>query len=216
MDSAPPKVPPRATPLAPVHRAPVVPGPVSLSRPRPERSRTVNIYTVSPVVSSSREVVTVQPTPLKKCTLPDMVPLAAAACRLEPRRTPSFMCARCGRCRCGACAGGEREFPGRGRCLTVIDWLSCVCVVRAVGYHCCSTATDSGSRRVDRPCSCGDGCGPGAALRHVTMAGGSLLLPCLCCYWPMRCCLKTSEACFSRCAPSAVGCRCSGPNTSFT
>jgi len=82
-----------------------------------------------------------------------------------------------------------------------VDCVSCLCCVKALGYHC--STSDSGSRSVDQPCGCG---GSGGCARWVGLGFLSLAMPCLCCYWPLRGAVKLVEKCYQR--STSTGCRC--------
>jgi protein sprouty homolog 2 len=126
----------------------------------------------------------------------------------------SITCPQCSRCRCEECQR-PRELPQKwicdDNCLcsaeTVIDYASCLCCVKALFYHCskdheldCESET---IRCAEDPCSC-------VPYKRTSRWGClsvlSILLPCLCCYWPMRGCVSLCAKCYAK--HSRHGCRC--------
>lgn len=119
-------------------------------------------------------------------------------------------CSKCGKCRCPCCSK-RRELPGNWVCggkwycsgESVIDLLSCMCLVKGLFYHCCDDPHD-----VDPdpdPCDCS---GSRCNSRWATMIGLSFCLPCLLCYWPMTAGYKAVDACYNCfcCRPSRCTC----------
>lgn len=126
----------------------------------------------------------------------------------------SIICAECGKCRCEACRQ-PRRVPSLWLCdnfclcssETAVDYASCLCCVKAALYHCGSKDDDyddDSSCSVDDPCSCSP---HRRTSRWTCLALASVLLPCLCCYWPLRGCARLFESCYAAC--SHRGCRCS-------
>ncbi|XP_067119713.1 protein sprouty homolog 2-like [Centruroides vittatus] len=128
----------------------------------------------------------------------------------------SIICRQCGRCKCESCRSPKR-LPAKWICNdkylcsadNCIDYCSCLCCVKGLFYHLAKDyETDNEASCADRPCSCvpHERCP-----RWSCLALASLFLPCLCCYWPLRGCLKTTETCYA--AYSGHGCRCSPGRT---
>lgn len=127
----------------------------------------------------------------------------------------SIICPKCQRCRCEPCQR-KRPLPTKWLCddccyvsaESVIDYMSCLCCVKALYYHCSKDHEfehDSDSSTcADDPCSCGP---QHFASRWGCMAALSLVLPCLWCYWPMRGCAAICSKCYAKFARH--GCRCS-------
>ncbi|XP_069633330.1 LOW QUALITY PROTEIN: sprouty-related, EVH1 domain-containing protein 3 [Haliaeetus albicilla] len=89
-------------------------------------------------------------------------------------------------------AGGvfSREENGRGQCRDAPDpagrcvrRLSCLWCAESLLYHCMADAEGDFSA----PCSCGGG-HPHCCARWLAPAALALLVPCLCCYPPLRAC----------------------------
>lgn len=131
----------------------------------------------------------------------------------------SITCPQCNRCRCEECQR-PRQLPSKWICddycfcsaETIIDYASCLCCVKALFYHCskdheldCESET---IRCAEDPCSC-------VPYKRTSRWGClsvlSILLPCLCCYWPMRGCVSLCAKCYAK--HSRHGCRCNN-NTS--
>lgn len=117
------------------------------------------------------------------------------------------ICSSCGRCRCRKCVE-RRELPRRWisqqECSieSAVDWCTCMCVARAVFYHCRPSEDADCS---DDPCG---GCDqPHCCARWAAVGLLSLCLPCLCCYWPMSCLRHACTACYNACCRTQ-GCRC--------
>lgn len=209
-------------PPARVHRAPGRPPPaplpapspapatpVSLERPRPPTERRLNTYVEAPPRATrppepeKRGIVTSQPAP-------------APAKRTEgppcSRPPESIICTRCGRCRCAQCAR-PRALPSRwvGSFLcsaeATIDYMSCMCCVKALFYHCCNEGDgdgDSGGEAcADEPCSCS---GARRCSRWSCLTALSVVLPCLLCYLPLRGAAALCAGAYARTRPA--GCRC--------
>lgn len=135
----------------------------------------------------------------------------------------SIVCPQCNRCRCEKCQG-PRKLPETWICdehvlcsaETIIDYVSCLCCVKGLFYHCskdheldCESET---IRCAEDPCSC-------VPYKRTSRWGClsvlSILLPCLWCYWPMRGCVSLCAKCYA--THTRHGCRCnnniSSPNS---
>ncbi|NXD29498.1 SPY3 protein, partial [Spelaeornis formosus] len=117
------------------------------------------------------------------------------------------LCEACGRCRCPRCTAA-RSLPScwlcNQRCLcsaeSLLDYGTCLCCVKGLFYHC---STDDEDTCADEPCSCGPG---SCCARWAAMSVLSLLLPCLCCYFPTLGCLKLCQRGYD--GLKRPGCRC--------
>lgn len=132
-------------------------------------------------------------------------PGAAAS---ECASSGNIICQQCSRCRCESCKQ-PRALPERWVCHNaclcsadaVIDYVSCLCCVKGLYYHC--SESDAGATCADDPCSCG----PSRRLaRWGCLSALAAVLPCLLCYWPLRACQRAVEAAYAR--HSRAGCRC--------
>ncbi|XP_072704932.1 sprouty-related, EVH1 domain-containing protein 3 isoform X2 [Ciconia boyciana] len=112
-------------------------------------------------------------------------PKGSPSCRIHgdpPPGAPS---------RCVYCRGVfSREENGRGQCRDAPDpagrcvrGLSCLWCAESLLYHCMADAEGDFSA----PCSCGGG-HPHCCARWLAPAALALLVPCLCCYPPLRAC----------------------------
>ncbi|XP_060612232.2 protein sprouty homolog 3 [Anolis sagrei] len=118
-----------------------------------------------------------------------------------------FICEECGHCKCAHCAAA-RSLPScwicNQRCLcspeNLIDYGTCLCCVKGIFYHCSSDDEDTCA---DDPCSCGPG---SCCVRWAAMTFLSVLMPCLCCYFPTLGCLKLCQRGYD--AVKRPGCRC--------
>uniref|UniRef100_A0A8D0LCD6 Sprouty RTK signaling antagonist 3 n=1 Tax=Sphenodon punctatus TaxID=8508 RepID=A0A8D0LCD6_SPHPU len=118
-----------------------------------------------------------------------------------------YICEECGRCKCARCTAA-RNLPScwlcNQRCLcspeNLIDYGTCLCCVKGIFYHC---STDDEDTCADDPCSCGPG---SCCARWTAMAFLSLLMPCLCCYFPTLGCLKLCQRGYD--GLKRPGCRC--------
>lgn len=115
------------------------------------------------------------------------------------------VCRRCGQCCCPECSRSSAAFQCCGcerdcSAESAVDVCSCMCCVRPIFYHCLKD--ENGEEDCsEEPCSC---CGrPHCALRWTIMALLVPCLPCLSCYLPLRCLLRSCRACFG-----GPGCRC--------
>ena len=84
----------------------------------------------------------------------------------------------------GAC----RDAPDRGA--DCVDRASCLCCARAVVYHCLEPADNVSPSADDRdPCACDGGLGGVRRCRRWTaLSLLSVVVPCLCLYWPLAAC----------------------------
>ncbi|XP_054721318.1 protein sprouty-like [Uloborus diversus] len=198
---------------------------ITLAQPRPGAARRLNEYIETPLrpqlpqqpaakarlkKDAARSAVTTQPTLAAK-------PAKSAASLALPDPAghgDSIICRQCHRCKCEACRG-PRALPARwichDKCLcsaaNVVDYCSCMCCVRGLFYHYAKDSEmDSDVSCADQPCSCAP---HKRLLRWGCLGLLALPLPCLCCYWPLRGCLKAGEACYSKC--TGHGCRCAAP-----
>ena len=125
----------------------------------------------------------------------------------------SIICHRCGKCKCHQCTQ-RRELPttwicnNKCRCsaIDIVDYCSCVCGVKAVFYHCMTDSDgDCGESAADDPCGCCEQAQ--CCKRWTTMGLLSIIFPCLCCYWPLRCAVSACTACYNRCTRKGCHCR---------
>jgi len=204
--------------LVSVHGRTPPDSPVTLQQPRPDQQRVVNEYVETPLRptagaasdaaatarTSAKRVVTEQPgQTLKKTSAATTASVAAVTSDC------SIICRECGRCRCESCRE-PRPMPSLWLCHdfclcsteSCVDYGSCLCCVKGLMYHCASRDGDDDTC-ADDPCSCG----PHRRLGRWTCLGlTSLVLPCLCCYWPLRGVAGVAESLYSRC--TSRGCRC--------
>ena len=129
-------------------------------------------------------------------------------------RLNTIRCPQCNRCRCEECKR-PRQLPSKWFCdnncfcsaETVIDYASCLCCVKALFYHCSKDyeldCENESIRCAEDPCSCVP---YKRSSRWGCLSFLSVLLPCLCCYWPMRGCVTLCASCYAR--YSRHGCRC--------
>lgn len=205
------------------------PEPVTLQQPRPDVQRVVNEYVETPLrpVCESGSAEKDRPTSVRTTSVPrrhkrervvteqpgagqtfkkDSAGPSVAEC--------SIICRECGRCRCEACRR-PRPMPSLWLCHdfclcsaeSCVDYGSCLCCVKGLMYHCASRDGDDDTC-ADQPCSCGPERRVG---RWLCLGLTSLLLPCLCCYWPLRGLASAAEACYGHCTDR--GCRCDSPLT---
>ncbi|GFX37307.1 protein sprouty [Trichonephila clavipes] len=132
-----------------------------------------------------------------------------------PDHNDSIICRQCRRCKCEACRN-PRHLPSKwicnNKCLcsasNIVDYCSCMCCVRGLFYHWAKDyEMDTDVSCADQPCSCSP---HKRLLRWGCLGLLALPLPCLCCYWPLRGCLKACEGCYSKC--TGHGCRCAPPH----
>ncbi|CAM1302854.1 SPRY2 (predicted) [Pycnogonum litorale] len=127
------------------------------------------------------------------------------------RHGDSIICSECGRCKCESCRNPKKlpfKWLCRDGCLcsadSVVDYLSCMCCVKGLFYHCANIDSDDGTSCTDQPCSCVP---HRRCLRWTSMSLLSFVLPCLWCYCPMKGCVKLCELCYSK--VTNHGCTCS-------
>ncbi|XP_039280300.1 protein sprouty [Nilaparvata lugens] len=199
---------------------------VSLQQPRPHVQRAANEYVETPLRAAKAPPLPLPPTRhhphqhhgtrvvVKQPHKDGAVSRGAGAGPSAGDSDCSIICAECGKCRCEACRQ-PRRVPSLWLCdnfclcssETAVDYASCLCCVKAALYHCGSKDDDyddDSSCSVDDPCSCSP---HRRTSRWACLALASVLLPCLCCYWPLRGCSRLVESCYSAC--SHRGCRCS-------
>lgn len=132
---------------------------------------------------------------------------------LEVDKGDSIICSQCGKCRCGACTT-PRELPSKWLCgdkvkvspETCVDYMTCVCCVKGVFYHCSKDDQDAEFECVTDPCAC---CSrPNCCTRWTCILAMSACLPCLCLYPPAKCGLMACTALYNKCRKK--GCTCSG------
>uniref|UniRef100_H3C131 Sprouty related EVH1 domain containing 3 n=1 Tax=Tetraodon nigroviridis TaxID=99883 RepID=H3C131_TETNG len=117
----------------------------------------------------------------------------------RPRPRASSSCSsRCMYCRSVFSASEN----GRGRCRDAPDpalhclrqW-TCVWCAESLLYHCMSDSEGE----FWEPCSCDDSMGghphPLCCARWLALLALSLFVPCMCCYLPLRACLRCGERC---------------------
>lgn len=118
----------------------------------------------------------------------------------------SILCSRCGKCRCKQCTEmrplprvwiGERECSAQA----AVDCSTCMCLARALFYHCHTTEDNDYS---DDPCACTEQ--RDCCKRWTALSLLSLCLPCLCLYWPFEGALRLCTACYNK--RHGHGCRC--------
>lgn len=157
--------------------------------------------------SLNRTAVTKQPGVASSTTFKKDSPVPGTS--TGPTQDCSIICRECGKCRCDACRQ-PRPMPSLWLCDnfcycsadSCVDYGSCLCCVKGLMYH-CATRDGDDDTCADDPCSCG----PHRRLGRWTCLGlTSLLLPCLCCYWPLKGVAATCESCYARC--TTRGCRC--------
>ena len=125
----------------------------------------------------------------------------------------SIICSRCGKCKCRACTAPRDCCQPRWICgnqcecslQKAVEYASCLCCVRCVFYHCFKDSDGQDDRSAaDEPCA---GLEQRNCCKRWTCLGVlSLLMPCLCLYWPLQGCLQAGTACYNRC--SRRGCHC--------
>lgn len=118
----------------------------------------------------------------------------------------SILCSQCGKCRCKQCAESRplpRVWVGERECSAqaVVDCGTCMCLARALFYHCRTTEESDHS---DNPCACTEQ--RDCCKRWTALSLLSLCLPCLCLYWPLEGALRLCTACYNR--RHGRGCRC--------
>lgn len=131
----------------------------------------------------------------------------------------SIICHKCGKCKCQQCTQ-RRELPSRWICnnkfncsaTEIVETCTCLCMVRGIFYHCCkNNEGDCGDDCVsDDPCACCER--PSCCKRWSCLGLLTLCLPCLACYWPMRCGVCACTTCYNLC--TRRGCHCSSKSVS--
>ncbi|XP_068124008.1 protein sprouty homolog 2 [Hyperolius riggenbachi] len=124
----------------------------------------------------------------------------------------AYKCESCGKCKCQDCTN-PRTLPScwicDNRCLCsaqeVVDYVTCVCCLKCLFYHCSNDDEDNCS---ERPCSCSQA---HCCTRWSVIGVMSMFLPCLWCYLPAKGCLKMCEGCYDQ--AKRPGCRCKRSNT---
>lgn len=220
--------PPLTRPLDPLRPTP----PVTLAAPRPENERSTNEYVEAPFRPAPPSPPPQPPRverPIRLHLPPPPPPVTKQPLghfgkdhhhsSLSTTNTPdcisqpSIMCPECGRCRCDSCQQ-PRPLPHKwvcnNHCLcsadAIIDYVSCLCCVKGLFYHC--SESDGDESCADNPC----GCGPDRrAARWGCLSALSCVLPCLWCYWPLQGCKRAVETLYAR--HSRQGCRCRPPLT---
>lgn len=203
--------------------------PVTLTAPRPDTERTTNEYVETPFRPAAPPLHEKAPPPVPRLERPRAsgaaftsgLPPPPPAVTKQPvaftKEHPAagecasagnIICQQCGRCKCESCKQ-PRALPQRWVCNNaclcsadaVIDYVSCLCCVKGLYYHC--SESDAGATCADDPC----GCGPSRRLaRWGCLSALAAVLPCLLCYWPLRGCQRAVEAAYAR--HSRAGCRC--------
>ncbi|XP_052447765.1 protein sprouty homolog 2-like [Carassius gibelio] len=119
----------------------------------------------------------------------------------------SNRCEDCGRCKCEGCTCPQ-TLPscwmcGR-RCLcsatTTMDYVTCVCCVKGLFYHCSSDDEDVCA---DKPFSCTQS---HCCMRWSAISVLAIFLPCLLCYLPAKGCVALCQACYN--CTRKPGCHC--------
>ncbi|XP_028967590.1 protein sprouty homolog 2 [Galendromus occidentalis] len=128
----------------------------------------------------------------------------------------SIVCRDCGKCRCEACQE-PKALPSRWICNdkfhcsahNIVEHVTCLCCAQAVFYHYAKdTDLDSDVSCADKPCSCGP---EHFWSRWGCLAMMSAILPCLCCYPPLKGCVNVCESAYGRWT-SRCGCHCEYKN----
>ena len=125
----------------------------------------------------------------------------------------SVICVVCGRCKCESCRE-PLPMPSGWLCEdscfcspeTALDYISCLCCVKGLFYHCNDSGSgveSEGGSCADEPCSC---TGSRKTARWACLGALTFVLPCLLCYLPCKACVATCEACYIRL--TTEGCRC--------
>ncbi|CAL8365646.1 unnamed protein product [Lota lota] len=167
--------------------------------------RPSSISSSSSTSSDQRLLDHVAPTPTHAGSLPvsALIPSSPA------EKKHLLLCERCGKCRCTECTL-PRPLPScwvcNQECLcsarSLVDAATCMCLVKAVFYHCGEDEDEEGSC-ADKPCSCSQA---NCCARWSFMAALSVVLPCLVCYLPATGLAKLGQKCYD--SASRPGCRC--------
>ncbi|CDQ82695.1 unnamed protein product [Oncorhynchus mykiss] len=187
------------------------PSSISSSSSTSSDQRLLDHAAPTPVVDHNSTVVTTRtpccgPKALTSKPL-DLKTAALGAATVDKKHM--LLCEICGKCRCTECTL-PRTLPScwvcNQECLcsvqSLVDSATCMCLVKAIFYHCTEDEDDEGSC-ADRPCSCHQS---NCCARWSFMAAMSLVLPCLVCYLPTMGCVKLSQKCYDK--TSRPGCRC--------
>lgn len=122
----------------------------------------------------------------------------------------SIICRQCGKCKCESCKS-SKQLPSRwicnDKCLcsvqNVVDYCTCLCCVKGLFYHWAKDYDMDGASCADNPCSCGP---QHRYARWACMGVMSILLPCLCLYWPLNGCVKLCGVSYAK--VTNRGCSC--------
>ena len=150
-------------------------------------------------------IISSQPVMLKPSSVPQK-PRNAAHIRQNVHF--SVICSRCRLCKCSACSV-QRDLPSCWVCKKryevspqkAVDVCTCFCCVQAAFYHC---ANDEDDECYSQPCSCS---GPTCFMRWACLTGASLLMPCLCCYCPLKAVVNALTLCYN-CCDGKRSCKC--------
>ncbi|CAL1281066.1 unnamed protein product [Larinioides sclopetarius] len=183
---------------------------ITLAQPRPGTARRQNEYIETPL----RPELPAK-TRLKDDRQPQAITAQPTVKKDVADHSDSIICRQCRRCKCEACRN-PRHLPSKWICNNkwlcsapnIVDYCSCMCCVRGLFYHWAKDyEMDTDVSCADQPCSCSP---HKRLLRWGCLGLLALPLPCLCCYWPLRGCLKACEGCYSKC--TGHGCRCAPPH----
>ncbi|XP_026468047.1 protein sprouty isoform X2 [Ctenocephalides felis] len=224
--------------VAPARTTPSPAAAFTLAQPRPENERSLNEYVDAPVARAAATTthqhnqhataVTKQPQSINKHSAASVLATAGnggspnqpsntlpIGTNLVSSLTQPIICPACGRCRCEQCAA-PRPLPQAWLCgdsclcsaETVIDYVTCLCCVKALYYHCAKDREldrdGDGTTCADAPCSCVP---HRRVARWGCMVALASVLPCLCLYWPFRGCQSLCAAAYAR-HSRRRGCRC--------
>ena len=160
----------------------------------------VNVCTTLPSNTATNSVTSISDQPSKSLNLESVAQKPPEQCWNK------IICPVCGKCRCSNCREPRqlpRRWIGEMECSpeVAVDCCTCMCCVRAAFYHCRRSEEDDFS---DEPCNCDqDKC----CTRWSLLGLFAICLPCLCCYWPLKCCLGICTSCYNACRKSR-GCSC--------
>jgi hypothetical protein len=135
---------------------------------------------------------------------------------VEVDKGDSIICSQCGKCRCGACTS-PRQLPSKWLCgdkvnvspETCVDYVTCVCLVKGVFYHCSKDDQDAEFECVTDPCACCNR--PNCCTRWTCILAMSLCLPCMCLYPPAKCGLMACTGLYNKCRKK--GCTCNNKSS---
>lgn len=203
--------------------------PISLSQPRPGTARRQNEYFDSPLRAPPPIPPPVPPichepkkhSSSKLLKAPPKTPhqnrdcspkLQKEAVNLNESTTSSIVCRDCGKCRCEACQI-PKALPSRWICSdkfqcsahNLVEHATCLCCAKGVFYHWAKDYDlDSDVSCADHPCSCGP---QHFWSRWTCLTLMSTVLPCLCCYPPLKACVNGCETAYGKWT-SRGGCHC--------